>query len=211
LEPLLASLVVLLVALLAITDRRSRRRIAALEELARTDALTGLPNRRGWREQLDRELARASRSDDAVSVGLVDLDCFKGFNDEHGHQAGDRLLCELAKHSADRLRATDIFARYGGEEFALVLPSASIDYALEIVERVRAAVPGDQTCSAGIACWDKSETAEELMARADAALYEAKRRGRDMSVVAGGRPSGRFTPSDGRTRSSSPAAARLQQ
>lgn len=210
-EPLLALLVVVLVALLAVLELRNRRQIERLQELARTDALTGLPNRRGWREQLERELARSERGDGPVSVALLDLDHFKAFNDTHGHPAGDRLLCELAQQTSARLRATDVFARYGGEEFALVLPSASLDFGLEIVERVRRSVPSGQTCSAGIACWDKRETSEQLMERADAALYEAKRRGRDMSVVASPvKPAGRFTQDD-RPRETSRAGAHPQR
>ena len=157
--------------------------LARLESIARTDDLTGLPNRRAWEEQLPREVMRASRSRQPLCVAMIDLDHFKRFNDERGHQAGDRLLKEAAAEWEEELRATDILARYGGEEFALALPACPPDEALSVVERLREATPEDQTCSAGIAHWDGSETAAALLGRADAALYEAKRLGRDRSVV----------------------------
>jgi diguanylate cyclase (GGDEF)-like protein len=157
--------------------------LSRLESIARTDDLTGLPNRRAWEEQLPREVIRASRSRQPLCVAMVDLDHFKRFNDERGHQAGDRLLKEAAAEWEEALRATDILARYGGEEFALALPACPPDEALAVVERLRAATPEEQTCSAGIAHWDGSESAAALLGRADGALYEAKRLGRDRSVV----------------------------
>jgi diguanylate cyclase (GGDEF)-like protein len=173
-----------LVALLLGLQLRHRRAVTRLERLARTDELTGLPNRRAWREELSRELARSTRDGTPVTVGLIDLDRFKIFNDRNGHQAGDRLLIGMASGSAQRLRTTDLIARYGGEEFALILPSCPGPRAYEIVDRLRHGVPGDETCSAGIACWDGHETADELMARADGALYDAKRAGRNRTMLA---------------------------
>jgi diguanylate cyclase (GGDEF)-like protein len=157
--------------------------LSRLESIARTDDLTGLPNRRAWEEQLPREVSRAKRSGQPLCVAMVDLDHFKVFNDDRGHQAGDRLLKEAAAEWTDELRGTDLLARYGGEEFALALPACPPDEALAVVERLRDATPEDQTCSAGIAHWDGEETAGALLGRADAALYEAKRTGRDRSVV----------------------------
>jgi diguanylate cyclase (GGDEF)-like protein len=162
--------------------------LARLEESARTDDLTGLLNRRAWDEQLPREMARARRQSDPLCVAMLDLDFFKNYNDERGHQAGDRLLKQSASAWASELRASDTLARYGGEEFTVVLPGCNLANAKDIVERLRAAMPADQTVSAGVACWNGRESAEELLGRADAALYEAKRMGRDCLVTAGGTP-----------------------
>jgi diguanylate cyclase (GGDEF)-like protein len=153
-------------------------------ELARTDPLTGLSNRRTWLEELDRELLRALRGG-RVCVAMLDLDHFKEFNDEHGHVAGDLLLQELAKTWDAAVRPADTLARYGGEEFALLLPECELESAAEVVERLRTMVPEGQACSAGLACWDGAESPMELIARADARLYMAKNHGRDRLVAVG--------------------------
>jgi diguanylate cyclase (GGDEF)-like protein len=159
--------------------------LAKLEQSARTDDLTGLLNRRAWEEQLPREMARARRATHPLCVAMLDLDFFKAYNDERGHQAGDRLLKQSTAAWASELRASDILARYGGEEFTVALPGCSLSDATSIVERLRVAMPSGQTVSAGVACWNGRESAEELVGRADAALYEAKRTGRDRLVTAG--------------------------
>jgi diguanylate cyclase (GGDEF)-like protein len=158
--------------------------LARLETSARTDDLTGLPNRRAWDTELPRELARADRDDRPVCVAMLDLDRFKRFNDNRGHQAGDRLLKQAAAAWSSQLRASDTLARYGGEEFAVLLPGCTLADAQALLERLRRAMPEDQTVSAGVACWDGDESAEELVGRADAALYRAKRSGRDCLVAA---------------------------
>jgi diguanylate cyclase (GGDEF)-like protein/PAS domain S-box-containing protein len=158
--------------------------LARLEAQARTDELTGLPNRRAWGEELRRELARAQRRGSTLSVMMLDLDHFKDYNDTHGHQAGDRLLREAAAGWRSTLRLTDMIARYGGEEFAVLLPECPPRNASEIVARMTACTPAGQTLSAGIAVWDGVEPADALMGRADQALYEAKRSGRNRSVEA---------------------------
>jgi diguanylate cyclase (GGDEF)-like protein len=160
--------------------------LARLEASARTDDLTGLQNRRAWEEQLPREMARARRQTDPLCVAILDLDYFKNYNDQRGHQAGDRLLKQSASAWMSELRASDTLARYGGEEFTVALPGCTLANAKNIVERLRAAMPANQTVSAGVACWNRRESAEELVGRADAALYEAKRTGRDRLVTAGG-------------------------
>jgi diguanylate cyclase (GGDEF)-like protein len=106
------------------------------------------------------------------------------FNDEHGHQAGDRVLAESARAWQSQLRGSDVLARYGGEEFAALIPAWPLDAAVEVVERLRQATAGGLTASAGVASWDGTETGEELFGRADAALYEAKQSGRDRTVAA---------------------------
>jgi diguanylate cyclase (GGDEF)-like protein len=158
--------------------------MATLAEVARTDDLTGLPNRRAWDEALERELARAERESSPLCIGLADLDRFKNYNDDFGHQAGDRLLKQIAASWATELRTTDVLARYGGEEFALALAGCDIEDGRILVERLRAATPENQTCSVGLVTWDGKESAEKLFGRADKALYAAKESGRDRVVTA---------------------------
>jgi diguanylate cyclase (GGDEF)-like protein len=153
--------------------------LGRLEVAARTDDLTGLLNRRAWDEELGREISRADRDGGALCVAILDLDRFKQYNDSHGHQAGDRFLKQMAGAWTQTLRAGDILARYGGEEFALALPGTNLEHAQQMLERLRGSLPEGQTCSAGVCCWDGSEGAESLTARADTALYSAKRAGRD--------------------------------
>jgi len=178
----LRTVVALLATEAAVTLERGEL-LERLEAMARTDDLTGLPNRRAWQEQLPREMARARSEGHGLSVAMVDLDRFKGFNDEFGHQAGDRLLKEAASAWASQLRSTDLLARYGGEEFALALSGGSAHRDAGITERLRAVTPQGVTCSAGLVRWDGIESAEELLGRADDALYAAKRGGRDRVVT----------------------------
>jgi diguanylate cyclase (GGDEF)-like protein len=159
--------------------------LARLEAMARTDDLTGLPNRRAWQEELPREVSRARRAENHLCVAMLDLDHFKRFNDERGHQAGDRFLKQAAGAWGAALRETDLLARYGGEEFALALPDCPPEKALRVIERIRAVTPGGETLSAGVAFWNGSESADDLLGRADAALYEAKARGRNQAIVVG--------------------------
>jgi diguanylate cyclase (GGDEF)-like protein/PAS domain S-box-containing protein len=173
-----------------ITDRKRleaerEELLERVEAMARTDALTGLPNRRAWDEELLRELTRAQRQGHALAVVMLDLDRFKDFNDAHGHQCGDRLLGEIGNLWRTHLRVSDLMARYGGEEFAALLSACPPDEAIAAIERLRVVIPEGQTCSAGIAYWDGQESAEVLIGRADTALYEAKRAGRDRVVTAG--------------------------
>jgi diguanylate cyclase len=115
-----------------------------------------------------------------VSVVVLDLDHFKELNDEHGHQAGDDFLRDAAIAWRIVLRESDFIARYGGDEFIVLLPeTAESEGLVFLTERLREAMPPGRTCSAGAATWDGEESAEQLIARADAALYEAKREGRD--------------------------------
>jgi diguanylate cyclase (GGDEF)-like protein len=158
--------------------------LARLERAARTDDLTGLPNRRAWDEQLAREVARAKRLGSSLCVAMLDLDHFKDYNDRLGHQAGDRFLKETAADWQSHTRRSDFIARYGGEEFSIALVDCPLDEATEALELLRAMTPDGASSSAGVALWDGSESEAELVARADAALYEAKRGGRDRVVSA---------------------------
>jgi diguanylate cyclase (GGDEF)-like protein len=158
--------------------------LTRLERAASTDDLTGLPNRRAWDEYLARELARAKRVGTPLCIAILDLDHFKQYNDRHGHQAGDRFLKEAAAAWQARIRETDLIARYGGEEFAIALPDCELHEATETLGVLRVETPEGESSSAGVAAWNGTESEAELVARADAALYEAKRTGRDRVIVA---------------------------
>jgi len=166
-----------------VLEQDRRVLLGRVEALARTDELTGLANRRGWEEALRLEIARTQRSGKTLSLGILDIDRFKAYNDRLGHPAGDRLLSEAARGWRDMLRVTDVIGRYGGDEFILVLPDCAPSGAWQVVERLRASTPGGQTCSAGLAHWSDA-TAEELVAQADGALYVAKSTGRDRVMTA---------------------------
>jgi diguanylate cyclase (GGDEF)-like protein len=154
--------------------------LGRLTEFALTDELTGLPNRRAWDERLEQAL----HEPEPVCVAILDLDRFKSYNDDHGHQAGDRFLKEAAAAWRAQLRPGDTLARYGGEEFVVLLREDDLETARDIVDRLRAATPRGQSCSAGIARRTGGEAAADILGRADHALYEAKRTGRDRSLVA---------------------------
>jgi diguanylate cyclase (GGDEF)-like protein len=151
-----------------------------LTESALTDELTGLPNRRAW----DEHLEQAVREPQPLCVAILDLDRFKSYNDDHGHQAGDRLLKEAAAAWRAVLRPTDTLARYGGEEFVVLLREDDVETARDVVDRLRRATPRGQSCSAGVALRATHEGANALVGRADHALYEAKRAGRNRSLIA---------------------------
>jgi diguanylate cyclase (GGDEF)-like protein/PAS domain S-box-containing protein len=172
-----------------VTERKALQQereelIAEVQMLARSDALTGLPNRRALDDQLPHEMARALRSGTPLCVALIDIDNFKTYNDTHGHLEGDAVLRECASAWDSELRGEDTIMRFGGEEFLVLLCGVDADEASEIVERLRSATPGGQTCSAGLARWRPGESVDELVGRADAALYEAKDSGRDRLVSA---------------------------
>ena len=162
-----------------------RRQSGELERLASMDSLTGLPNRRVWEDALPREMARSVRGGAPMAIALLDLDRFKDLNDVHGHQGGDLLLKETAAMWPGELRDSDLLARFGGDEFAVLLPDCGAADLLRVVEKLRGATPAGATASAGAAVWDGVEEAEELIRRADDALYRAKRAGRNRTEVAG--------------------------
>lgn len=145
-----------------------------LGELARTDMLTGLPNRRAWQELLQRESAAARRSGEPLTVALLDLDGFKPYNDTHGHLAGDRLLMSMIAAWRSALRETDVLARWGGDEFALLLPACGVGEAQTLLERMRAACP-QAPFSVGLVESGGDSSPDELVALADERLYRAKR------------------------------------
>jgi diguanylate cyclase (GGDEF)-like protein/PAS domain S-box-containing protein len=155
-----------------------------LDELSRTDELTGLPNRRAWQELLEHERRVARRTGQPLSVVMLDLDHFKAYNDHYGHQGGDRLLVLAAGLWRENLRETDILARWGGEEFGLLLPGCTAASAVDLVARLHRLPLNGLTFSAGVSQWDGVSDTETLIGEADAALYAAKRGGRDRTCVA---------------------------
>ena len=160
-----------------------RRHVEQLEALARTDQLTGVANRRAWDERLTEQVESRLGAGGSLCVAILDIDHFKAYNDIRGHLAGDDLLRRTASAWSGQLRDEDLVARYGGEEFGVLLVGCRLNEGVAIVERLREAVPDGESCSAGIAAWDGTETAESLVARADDALYQAKRAGRDRIVA----------------------------
>lgn len=163
--------------------RQVRAQSRQLDQLARTDALTGAANRRELDAVLADAVANGERHGEGPAVAMLDLDHFKAYNDEFGHPAGDRFLRTTVAAWQRELRAIDLLARYGGEEFVVVLPRCGPEEAHVAVERLRRAVPEGRTCSAGIAVWAPGMGVGDLIDVADRAAYEAKRRGRDCSVV----------------------------
>jgi diguanylate cyclase (GGDEF)-like protein/PAS domain S-box-containing protein len=164
----------------------------ALEQLATRDGLTGLANRRCFDETLHAEWARAQRQRQPLSLLMVDVDNFKAYNDANGHLGGDECLKRIATAVASEMRANDLVARYGGEEFAVILPNQSLKGAASVAERIRTRVeqlqvpnslaPGQHvtvSIGAATAMASPENSASDLVAIADAALYRAKHMGRN--------------------------------
>lgn len=169
---------------------------AALEELARVDALTGLFNRRCLLERLEAELSRIKRYGGPLSVLMIDVDHFKAVNDTYGHPVGDRVLAGVAHDLAASLRRTDVAGRVGGEEFCVLLPGTPLAGAAQVAERLRMTISRRTfevdstslhvTCSIGAAGLEGGGSSpEDVLGRADKALYEAKHGGRNRVVVDG--------------------------
>jgi diguanylate cyclase (GGDEF)-like protein len=169
-------------------------RVRELERLALHDPLTGIHNRRFFDEALRNEIHRHHRYDRPVSVVLFDVDDLKAINDRGGHSAGDRALMHVAATAEDVVRASDSVVRLGGDEFALLLPETDQPRAALVAERLRAAIEelsipiaGRTSISAGVASLPRDgQTAEELQARADQALYWAKKHGKNRCATASG-------------------------
>ena len=165
---------------------RTRERAEWMRQMAATDPLTGLANRRSLNERLVSSIGLVERHAQPLTVLLLDIDGFKPINDRHGHAAGDAVLVSLAALMSEQLRVSDHLGRWGGEEFLVLAPSTALSAAAELGERIRSAVAAQRfphgepvTVSVGIAQAQAGETPEQLVSRADLALYEAKRSGRN--------------------------------
>jgi diguanylate cyclase (GGDEF)-like protein/PAS domain S-box-containing protein len=170
-------------AAIAVANAEAR---AELARLADTDPLTGLPNRRAFTTRLEGEVQRARRHGHHLSLAILDLDDFKVINDTHGHQVGDRVLAEVGRRLDATCRSGELLARVGGEEFAWILPQVDVASSLAAVERAREAIAGIDvdgatgvTCSVGLCDLALAGSLDELLRRADRALYSAKAAGRD--------------------------------
>jgi diguanylate cyclase (GGDEF)-like protein len=174
-----------------------------VQRMADTDALTGIANRRTFQSLLEREVSRAGRNGEQVTLVMIDIDHFKSINDTHGHQTGDEVLKAAATMLAKMCRDFDVPARYGGEEFAVILPACSSKESLVVAERLRKSfseseTPVPVTASAGVATFPAhASDPEKLIAAADEALYESKRAGRDRVTRSRRRPSVKPTVSPG--------------
>jgi diguanylate cyclase (GGDEF)-like protein len=193
---IMLALIAFVIAVTLFLAREITRRAQAedrLEELATTDALTGLKNRRKFDAEIDSEWRRATRLKVPLALLMIDADHFKSYNDNFGHQAGDEVLIGIAICISDSVRrAGDCAARYGGEEFAVLLPGVSPVDALRIAETIRLKVqqwsdgPTPTTVSIGIASLTPSAALDRsiLVQAADKALYAAKANGRNQSALA---------------------------
>jgi len=173
-----------------------RAALEQVQKLAIRDPLTGLYNRRHMQEKLEHSIRRFDRYGERFAIALIDLDHFKQINDQHGHKAGDAALTAFAAAASTVLRETDTVARWGGEEFLVLLPNATASKAAIAMRRLRDTLARGTLpqgvadirlrFSAGIAIHDTPGNAVQLLERADKALYQAKRQGRDRDVVAPG-------------------------
>jgi len=163
---------------------------ARLEQISRTDPLTGLANRRTFESELATKFEHARRYGRPLALAMIDVDLFKRINDGYGHQAGDEVLRRIAEVLRRATRASDCVARYGGEELAIIIPEAQLLEALQFAEKIRAAVaaltlgegmPPRVTVSVGVASSGRSAFGKpaDLVRAADAALYRAKASGRN--------------------------------
>lgn len=177
-----------------IVEQHLNENARRLSDLALTDELTQIANRRSFVASVNSEISRCSRINAAVAFFLLDIDHFKAVNDTYGHQAGDKVLKEIASLAKTTLREYDIFGRMGGEEFGIFLAETSHDIALEVAERLRLQIAAHPfnldgknitvTVSIGLALSRENLSFEQLYADADAALYQAKHSGRNKVVIA---------------------------
>jgi diguanylate cyclase (GGDEF)-like protein len=177
-------------AVVHVLAQKNQELLATVMTEARTDKLTGTLNRRGFEEQSARSLAHARREGGSVAVVLVDIDLFKRVNDEWGHEVGDRVIAHLGSVLMEHCRESDVVARLGGEEFVVLLSPCDEASAVVYTQRVRRALadadsPGRPAVriSAGVAATTASPDVALLLQSADTALYEAKRTGRDKTVL----------------------------
>lgn len=181
------------------TVSRNVQKRRQYERAAMFDGLTGIHNRRWLDETLHRMVRRHQNGRGSLSLSLIDIDHFKGFNDRYGHAAGDHVLTVVAATLASNLRPTDLVARFGGEEFVIIFPDTDVEHARGAADRVRTAVAAQElvmpdgtqlprvTISMGVTELDPGQSVPDLLKTADLAMYRAKQSGRDRVVVGHGR------------------------
>lgn len=174
----------------ALRTRELKQLTLELEAISLTDSLTSLPNRRAFNQRINIEWQRTVRYATPLSIMMLDVDHFKRFNDDFGHQTGDEVLIQVGKLLANAVRTTDFASRYGGEEFIVILPNSTLDEAMPIAQRICNEIadyawPQRQvTISIGVATYQQQDEVQELIAQADMALYQAKAEGRNRVVSA---------------------------
>jgi diguanylate cyclase (GGDEF)-like protein len=191
-QALAIACIVFLAGVILSTTRQASQKTNMLQSMATTDVLTGLINRRYFDRRLAEEIARCNRHNSNLALALFDIDHFKRINDTYGHTIGDKILKELGELILSNTRECDISARYGGEEFALILPETTQIEASELLERIRQLIeqhtfvkeemPVMVTISVGIAQYDPEYTPIDFIEQADAALYRAKKTGRNKVI-----------------------------
>ncbi|HVY23137.1 MAG TPA: diguanylate cyclase [Steroidobacteraceae bacterium] len=177
------------VAELEAEAQKLQTQLHAEQQVSLLDGLTKLPNRLAYDKRMEEEMQRSKRFGQAVCVAVWDVDHFKKVNDTYGHRAGDRVLCNVADYLKSHARSTDFIARYGGEEFVMILVGTQIDNAMALLEKIRVSIaklgfhyrgqPVPITISCGVSELKQNDSAESVFERADKALYQAKKQGRN--------------------------------
>jgi len=169
-----------------------------MRKMAMFDFLTGAYSRRAYTDLIQIEYKQSLRNEQPMVLLMLDVDHFKNFNDSHGHLVGDEMLCQIVKTCHDNLRPGDIIGRWGGEEFSILLPNTDLDYGVQVAERLRCAVANlsvplgivdvKPTVSIGVTHWKNSDKNwDDMVQRADHALYDAKRNGRNRVEIVSSR------------------------
>lgn len=174
--------------------QKLQTQLQAEQQVSLLDGLTKLPNRLAYDKRIEEEIQRSRRFGQTVCVAVWDVDHFKQVNDNYGHRAGDRVLCSVADYLKNQARSTDFVARYGGEEFVMILVGTQLDNAMSLLEKMRLAFaklgfhysgqPVPVTASCGVSELKQNDSAESVFERADKALYQAKKEGRNRCVSA---------------------------
>jgi diguanylate cyclase len=174
-----------------------RKDLENARQMALTDGLTSLANRKAFDAEIERAVKKSAEEEEAFCLILMDIDHFKAFNDNFGHQVGDQVLRLVAKSLTDGVKGRDFAARYGGEEFAIILAATSLQFGVKVADSLRGVVEGKElvnrntgeklgriTLSGGVAEYIKGESIESVIERADTALYTAKHNGRNQIAAA---------------------------